>query len=310
MGSCASIPVSQSEAITATIGTGGFVLSATVGDPYNLKRRYRNCDGFDDRRPRRSSIPDAFRNDPFTKEFEQTDFDQAVGISADIPGEEIESDSNANFDLATKHLNQQRKSLDPDVESSNLEMQGNPVGSNKVVVLLTPHLICLCRAFLSFKPIHSFSFQDRPIEREQGAGPHRTAQPDTPANSRPATAASHRPPSPAIHSGGRRAAPPVDAVRLSPPRGGDLAAKLALLAAERQPPPAPPPALAPAPRRRTDSWTDRLRDTALAKQLSFLKDKAAERVVRGQASKEVERQYGGPRRVRPLRAPPRGASPS
>lgn len=109
------------------------------------------------------------------------------------------------------------------------------------------------------------------------------------------------------------AAPPVDALvpalqRFSPPN--DLAAKLGLLFAYRESPRTPPPPARPAAaaaesrRLRTkDSWADRLRDTSLAKQLSFLKDKAAERVVRGQASKEVEKQYGGARRLRAIRAP-------
>jgi hypothetical protein len=92
-----------------------------------------------------------------------------------------------------------------------------------------------------------------------------------------------------------------------------LSSKLRLLRATgacESPPPATP---CPLPRR--DSWARRLRDTALARQLSFLKDGAAERVVRGRASKAVERAYGraaapaGARRRGP-RAVGRGRSPS
>jgi hypothetical protein len=142
MGGCVSLPGGQAETITGTLVTGGLALSAVVGDPYQLKRHYRNCDGFDDRKPRRKSVPeDNFVNDPFQRNIETNEFDVAAESAesgAGVGGED--HDINDEPVLHVHVPNKLRADSDPKKSSKESSEDSLKVVSSRKVVANPPSL--------------------------------------------------------------------------------------------------------------------------------------------------------------------------
>ena len=143
MGGCVSLPGGQAETITGTLVTGGLALSAVVGDPYQLKRHYRNCDGFNDRNPRRKSVPeDDFKNDPCQRNVETNEFDIAADAAESGAGDGGEDCDISDEPVHSNHvINKLHADSDPKKSSNDASEGSLKVASSKKVAPLRSPLL-------------------------------------------------------------------------------------------------------------------------------------------------------------------------